>query len=192
MIVAAGVTGCVPPVGPSVNVLVSRLSEITTCVAFVAVTVSVEELPVVMAVGVATIVTVGALGAVTVIVVLAVVVPPGPVAVAVYVVVAAGVTACVPPVAANVNVVLSVLSEITTWVALLAATLRVEESPAITVLGFAVMVTVGSAVGGGVLAEVVLPQEVNGASDTATTEISVAGHIQRRANVDGAQKPFRL
>ena len=96
---------------------------------------------------------------------------------------------------------LSVLSEITTWVALLAATVRVDESPAITVLGFAVMVTVGRAVGGGVLAEVVLAQEVNVASDTATTEISVAGHIQRRLRVDGAQrrlrvdgaqKPFRL
>ena len=92
VVVAVGVTACVPPVGPSVNVVMSRLFEITTCVAFVAATVRVDEPPCVIVVGAATIVTVGAPGAVTVTVTFAVVVPPGPVAVAVYVVVAVGVT----------------------------------------------------------------------------------------------------
>jgi hypothetical protein len=75
---------------------------IVTPVAFVAVTLNVEELPVTMEDGFAVINTVGVGLAVTVTVAVAVVIPPGPVAVAVYVVVAAGVTACVPPLAIKV------------------------------------------------------------------------------------------
>jgi hypothetical protein len=67
-----------------------------TAVAFVAVTVRVDELPDVIEVGFAVIVTVGAAG-VTVTVAAAVAVPPALVAFAVYVAVAAGVTTCVPP-----------------------------------------------------------------------------------------------
>jgi hypothetical protein len=75
-----------------------------TLVTLVATTVKIEELPAVIAVGLAMIVTVGGgvLDPVIVTIAVAVTVPPAPVAVAVYVVVAAGVTACVPPVAARV------------------------------------------------------------------------------------------
>jgi hypothetical protein len=68
----------------------------------VAVAVNVEELPAVMDIGLATKFTVGAVVAVTVMVDAAVVVPPGPFAVAVYVVVVLGVTGTVPPSAASV------------------------------------------------------------------------------------------
>jgi hypothetical protein len=76
--------------------------EIVTVVAFAAATVSVDEPPAVIEAGFAEIVTVGA-DAVTVTVAVAVAgdVPAAPLAVAVYVVVAAGLTACVPPVAAS-------------------------------------------------------------------------------------------
>ena len=77
---------------------------IVTPVAFVAATVNVDDPPKATEVGVAAIVTVGA-GVVdepTVTVVVADVFPPAPVAVAVYVVVADGLTACVPPVDASV------------------------------------------------------------------------------------------
>jgi phage shock protein PspC (stress-responsive transcriptional regulator) len=67
----------------------------------VAITVSVEELPEVIDVGLAVMLTVGA-GLVTVTVALAEIFPPVPVAVAVYVVVAVGATDCVPPVDARV------------------------------------------------------------------------------------------
>jgi hypothetical protein len=75
-----------------------------TLVTLVATTVKIEELPAVIAVGLAMIVTVGGgvLDPVIVTIAVAVTVPPAPVAAAVYVVVAAGVTACVPPVAARV------------------------------------------------------------------------------------------
>ena len=64
--------------------LVLFKSEITTCVALVAVTVSVEELPCAMVLGLATIVTVGAAAlAATVTLTVAVAAPPAPVAVAV-------------------------------------------------------------------------------------------------------------
>jgi hypothetical protein len=58
--VAAGVTFWVPPVAASVNVLLSVLSVITTCVAFEVVTVRVEALPFVTEVGLAAMLTVGA------------------------------------------------------------------------------------------------------------------------------------
>jgi hypothetical protein len=55
-----GVTFWVPPVAASVYVLMSALSDITTCVALAAVTVNVDELPCVTEVGVAVIATLGA------------------------------------------------------------------------------------------------------------------------------------
>jgi hypothetical protein len=64
----------------------------------VAATVSVDELPVVIEVGLAVMLTAGADGGSTVTVALEDAVPPVPVAVAVYAVVAAGETTCVPPV----------------------------------------------------------------------------------------------
>ncbi len=72
---------------PSVPVTVTE-------VAFVAATVRVEELPAVMVLGLALMLTVGdgAPGGVTVTTVVAVVLPPAPVALAVYAVVAAGLT----------------------------------------------------------------------------------------------------
>jgi hypothetical protein len=75
---------------------------IVTCVAFTAVTVKVDELPAVIELGLAVMVTVGAGFGVTVTVVLAETVPPAPVATAVYIVVAAGLTACVPPLGCSV------------------------------------------------------------------------------------------
>jgi hypothetical protein len=70
-----------------------------TAVALAAVTVNVEELPGTIDAGLALMVTVGCGFGVTVTVAEALVVPPGPVAIAVYVVVAAGITTCAPPVA---------------------------------------------------------------------------------------------
>ncbi len=80
VVVVPGVTVCVPPVlasgydEPSVPVM-------TTVVALVATTVNVDEVPAVIVVGLALIVTVGAVDAFTVTVVLAVAVPPAPVTV---------------------------------------------------------------------------------------------------------------
>jgi hypothetical protein len=62
-----------------------------------AVTVNVEEPPAAIEVGLATMLTVGAVLAVTVTVAVADADPPAPVAAAVYVVVAFGLTDCVPP-----------------------------------------------------------------------------------------------
>jgi hypothetical protein len=80
------------------------LPVIVTVVAFVAVTVRMDELPAVIEVGLAVIVTVGAWFPVVVTVTVAVAVadPPAPVAVAVYVVVWEGLTDCVPPVPGSV------------------------------------------------------------------------------------------
>lgn len=96
VVVAEGVTAWVPPVDANVYALPSD-PLIATEVAFVAVTVSVDELPVTTVAGFAEIVTVGPGFAETVTVTVAVAVPPGPLALAVYVVVAEGLTACVPP-----------------------------------------------------------------------------------------------
>jgi hypothetical protein len=92
------------------------------------------------------IVTVGGPAAVTVTVAVAVAgVPPLPgLAVAVYVVVAAGVTLCVPPVGLRVYLLPSEPVRVTV-VAFVATTVRVEEPPAETDAGLAVMVTVGAA-----------------------------------------------
>ena len=96
VVVAEGVTAWVPPVDASVYALPSD-PLIATEVAFAAVTVRVDELPATIVAGFAEMVTVGAGFADTVTVVVAVAVPPGPVALAVYVVVTDGLTACVPP-----------------------------------------------------------------------------------------------
>ena len=69
-----------------------------------------------------------------------------------------GVTFCVPPATAKVNLLLSLLSEITTCVALLAVTASIEEFPWVMVAGLATTETVG-AVGGGGVAAAGLPQE---------------------------------
>jgi len=71
-------------------------------VAFVAVTVNVDEAPAAIEVGLAVMVTAVPELADTVTVAVAVAFPPIPAAVAVYFVVALGVTDCVPPVAARV------------------------------------------------------------------------------------------
>ena len=96
VVVAVGLTDCAPPFDDRVYELPS-VPVIVTAVALVAITVRVEELPEVIDVGLAAILTVGA-GLVTVTVALAEIFPPVPVAVAVYVVVAVGLTDCVPPV----------------------------------------------------------------------------------------------
>jgi hypothetical protein len=67
-----------------------------------AVTVKADEFPETIDVGLAMMLTVGAGLEFTVTVALAEVFPPGPVAAAVYVVVAVGLTACVPPLACKV------------------------------------------------------------------------------------------
>lgn len=83
-----GATDTVPPVAPNVRLL-PLLPLRVTCVAFVADTVTAEEPPLAIVVGLAVIVSVGAdvppdePPAVTVIVTLAEAVPPAPVAVAV-------------------------------------------------------------------------------------------------------------
>lgn len=126
---------------------------IVTLVAFVAVTVNVDEFPALIVAGVATRVTVaggggGAEETVTVAVALAL--PPLPEAFAVYVVVVAGVTDCVPPVAARVKLLPSEPARVTA-VALLADTVNMVEAPALMEAGLAETVTVGFWAGGGVL-----------------------------------------
>lgn len=102
----------------------------------------VDGWPAVIDVGLAAIWIVGAGFAVTVTVVVAVALLPLPFAVAVYVVVAAGLTACVPPVAPRVNLLPSE-PEIDTLVAFVATTVKIEELPAVSDAGFALIVTVG-------------------------------------------------
>ena len=114
-----------------------------TPVAFTAVTVRVDESPAVMDVGLAVMLTVGAGFAVTVTVAAAEEVPPGPVAVAVYVVVFDGFTVCVPPAAGRLNELPSEPASVTPE-ALLAVTVRVDEPPACTDAGIAETVTEGS------------------------------------------------
>jgi hypothetical protein len=81
-VVAAGLTVCVPPAACRVYVLPS-VPVTTTWVAFVAVTVRVDELPEVIEVGLALMLTVGAGEGDTVTIAVAVAFPPVPVAVAV-------------------------------------------------------------------------------------------------------------
>jgi hypothetical protein len=71
-------------------------------VAFIAVTVRVDELPETMEPGLAPMVTVGGGFGVTVTVAIAEIFPPAPVAVAVYVIVEEGLTICVPPLGCSV------------------------------------------------------------------------------------------
>jgi hypothetical protein len=84
VVVAVGLTDCVPPVAAKVYELPSFPVTITD-VAFVAVTVNVDELPDEIDAGLAAMVTVGAglVAALTLTVAVEVTVPPGPVAVAV-------------------------------------------------------------------------------------------------------------
>ena len=119
----------------SVYVLPS-VPDTVTWVAFRAVTVRVEEAPELIDAGLAVIWIVGAGFAVTLIVAVAVALPPLPFAVAVYVVVVAGLTACVPPVAPSVY---ALPSEplIVTCVALVADTVRIDELPLVMDAGFA-------------------------------------------------------
>ena len=112
----------------------------------VAVTVNVEELPGAMDIGLASIFTVGALVSVTVIVDVLVVVPPGPFAVTVYVVVVVGVTGTVPPSAASVYELPSLPDTVTEF-AFDAATLSVDVLPLAIATGVAEMSTIGA--GGG-------------------------------------------
>ena len=114
--------------------------------AFVADTVNVEELPAVIDIGLARIFTVGVMAAATVTVDEAVLAPPGPVAVAVYVVVVVGLTAWVPPPACRVYELPS-LPVTVTWVAFDAATVNMDVLPLATDVGLAAMFTVGA--GGG-------------------------------------------
>ncbi len=118
-----------------------------TVVAFVALTVSVDDVSAVTEGGFAVRETVGAgvVAAPTVTVADAVAVPPLPVAVAVYVVVAEGVIAWVPPVAAIVYLLPSLPATVTV-VALVALTVNIDEALAVTDAGLALMATVGAAV----------------------------------------------
>ena len=115
-----------------------------TPVALVAATVNVDELPDVIVVGFAMMVTVGAEIDVTVTTAVAEIVPPAPVAAAVYVVVAVGLTAWVPPLDCKVYSLPSLPVSLT-WVAFAAITVKVDELPAVIEAGLAVMVTVGAA-----------------------------------------------
>ncbi len=141
-----GLTGCIPPFACKVYDLPSVPVTITL-VALVAVTVNMDEPPEVIDAGLAVIVMVGCDGAdPTVIVVAAVVLPPGPVAVAVYVVVAVGLTDFVPPLACRVYDVPSFPANVT-CVASAAVTVNVEEAPDVIDVELAVMLTVCAAGG---------------------------------------------
>ena len=79
---------------------------------------------------------------------------------------------------------LSVLSEITTCVALLAVTLSIVGVPSATVVGLAAMVTVGNAGGGGVFA-VPVPQAVSAESAIVATQ-TIAADLHRLADTVAA------
>ena len=139
--VEVGLTDCAPPFEAKVYELPS-LPLTVTAVALLAVTVNVEELPEVIEVGSAAILTLGA-GLVTVTVALAEIFPSAPVEVAVYVVVAVGFTDCVPPVACSVYELPSLPLTVNP-VALVALTVSKEELPVAIDAGLAVMATVGA------------------------------------------------
>jgi hypothetical protein len=80
MVVTVGLNVTLPPVLAKAYFVLSKLSVITTLVAFAAVTVSVEDCPLAIVVGFAVMEAVGALD-VTVTVACAVAVPPAPVTV---------------------------------------------------------------------------------------------------------------
>ena len=114
-----------------------------TWVAFVATTVSVDELPDVIEVGFALIVIVGAGAAVTVTVAVAVALPPTPIAVAIYDAVVVGETCIVPPLAPG-RVKVPFGPVMVTCVAFAATTVRVDDDPAVIDEGLAPMLTVGA------------------------------------------------
>jgi hypothetical protein len=114
--------------------------------------VKVDELPLLIVVGLALMVTVGAPVPPpdpppdpTVMITDAVAVPPVPVAVAVYVVVEVGLTEIAPPPAAVVRL-LPLLPVIVIPVALVAVMVKVDELPLVTVMGLALIETVGAPV----------------------------------------------
>jgi len=96
--------------------------------------------------------------------------------------VVAGETVWVPPVAVNVYVVLSMLSEITTWVALLAVTVRVTAVPGATVAEFAATVTTGLDAGAGLGPgdAGALPQAVVAERAMRAIKLSKAGQKYRK------------
>jgi len=147
VVVEVGLTDIAPPPAAMVRLL-PLVPVIVIPVAFWAVTVKTEELPLVIVVGLPVIVTVGGPDAspvVTVILTLAERVPPAPVAVAVYVVVEVGLTDIAPPVAFIVRL-LPLVPVIVIDVALLAVTVKTEKLPLVIVVGLPVIVTVGAGV----------------------------------------------
>jgi len=148
VVVEVGATDTVPPVAPNVRLL-PLLPLSVTCVAFVADTVTTEELPVAIVVGLAVMVAVGVPDepplppVVTVIITLAEAVPPAPVAVAVYVAVEVGLTDTAPPPAAIVRE-LPLVPVIVIPVAFWAITVKTEELPLVIDVGLALSVTVGA------------------------------------------------
>jgi len=138
-------------------------------VAFVAVTVTMDELPAVIEVGFAAMLTVGAGFGVTVTVAFAVTFPPAPVAVAVYVVVAVGLTDCVPPFGCKVYVLPSDPLTVT-CVAFAAVTVKMEEPPGAIDAGLALMLTVGGVTAGGTTVTVAVAEAVVPAVPVATAE----------------------
>jgi hypothetical protein len=141
-VVAVGFTACVPPVAGRVYELPSDpVTE--TCVALVALTESVDELPGVIAEGLAVTLTVGGglVELATVTVAVAEMGPETPVAIEVYVVVLAGLTACVPPVELSRYELPSDPVTVTAE-ALAAVTVSVDEAPAPMDGGDATMLTV--------------------------------------------------
>jgi hypothetical protein len=101
VVVAVGLTDCVPP-STGREYVVWSVPVIDTKVAFAAVTVKVDAFPEMTDVGFAVMLTVGAGFAVTVTVARAEVLPPAPVAAAVYVAVVVGLTSSNPPLGCKV------------------------------------------------------------------------------------------
>ena len=147
MVVEVGLTDTDPPLAPIARLL-PLLPAMVMPVALVAVTVRTEELPFVIDVGLALIVTVGGPDppdepVVTVIMTEDEAVPPGPVAVAVYVVAEVGLTETDPPPAAMVRL-LPLLPVMVIPVAFWATTVRTVEVPLVIDAGLALMETVGA------------------------------------------------
>jgi hypothetical protein len=98
------------------------------------------------------------------------------------VVVKEGFTLCVPPLADSGIVLLSTLSEITTWVALLAVTVSMDELPCAIVVGLAAIATVGAfGVGVGVGIAALPPQEVR---VEMATRAAATSHMDRQSLAD--------
>jgi hypothetical protein len=110
-----------------------------------------------------------------------------PVAVAVYVVVAVGLTLCVPPAGCKLYELPSEPVTLT-WVALLAVTVSIDVAPGVTVVGFAEMETVGEPPAGG--GEPPLPVLLKEALHPASS--SVSGTIAARTTVRQRNSETRL